>query len=191
MAYCTKCELTTDYIVKTVDLEIEIKDQTIGLPNAQLAFCVNCNEEIFVEHIDSKNQEEAFNIYRKIKGLIAPSEIKKIRSAYGINQRVFSKLLGFGEITITRYENGSLPTFAQSQAIKASEDPKVMLNLLNFNSTKIESHEAEKLNSHLKSILNSPKETAVTFLDELINKYGLQKELKDDLKRLRMLLTTK
>ena len=54
------------------------------------------------------------------------NEIKLIRKKYGMNQKEFSQALGFGEITIHRFENGSIQTEAVDAVIRLSEEPDIM-----------------------------------------------------------------
>lgn len=47
------------------------------------------------------------SIFRKEVETLDREEIKRIRSKFGLSQKVFSKLLGWGEVTIGRYERGT------------------------------------------------------------------------------------
>ena len=42
------------------------------------------------------------------KGFLQPEEIEKIRKQYGLSQKNFARLLGWGDITIHRYESGAI-----------------------------------------------------------------------------------
>ena len=41
---------------------------------------------------------------------ITPDEIKRIRKKYGLTQQAFARLLGIGEASMVRYENGQPPS---------------------------------------------------------------------------------
>ena len=64
------------------------------------------------EKLGNENLRVIRNAYRKKMNLLTDNEIKKTREMYNLNQRNFSLLLGFGEVTITRYK--SLFFIAQS-----------------------------------------------------------------------------
>lgn len=64
-------------------------------------------EEIFDPKLEQENDINLYNEYRKIKGLILPEKIKEIRKKFGVTQTIFAKVLGLGDKTIARYENGS------------------------------------------------------------------------------------
>lgn len=88
-------------------------------------------EEIFDPKLEQENDINLYNEYRKIKGLLLPEKIKEIRKKFGVTQTIFAKVLGLGDKTIARYENGSLQDMAQNNLIKAvSERPIYFLELL-------------------------------------------------------------
>lgn len=55
-----------------------------------------------------ENLLRARDSYRKKKGLLTSNEIASIRSYYGLTQSDFSALLGWGDITVTRYETKTI-----------------------------------------------------------------------------------
>ena len=95
-------------------------------------------EEVFDRNIEIENDIRLYDIYKKRVNLLTTNEIKLIRKKYGMNQKEFSQALGFGEITIHRFENGSIQTEAVDAVIRLSEEPDIMYKLLiknksNFN----------------------------------------------------------
>lgn len=75
-------------------------------------------EEIYDPKLEQENDIELYNEYRKLNSLLFPEEIKAIREKYGVTQVEFAQILGLGDKTITRYENGSLQDNAQNNLIK-------------------------------------------------------------------------
>ena len=57
-------------------------------------------------------------------------QIKEIRKRSGLSQRAFARLLGIGEASITRYENGVTPTKANANLIRAATIPEFMAGCL-------------------------------------------------------------
>ena len=49
-------------------------------------------------------------------------EIKDIRTRYGLSQQAFARVLGLGEASIVRYENGQKPTRANANLIRAAKN---------------------------------------------------------------------
>jgi putative zinc finger/helix-turn-helix YgiT family protein len=194
LLYCHHCDKKVDYIVKNVDsMDYAVKDEVVQVLDAKLCFCSTCDTELFHEMHDAENQTQAFYAYRVIKSLIQPEKIIEIRKRYELTQRAFSKLLGFGEITITRYENGSLPTLAQNQILLSAGDPKKMLAMLNLNANLISEKEAEKLKLILMNEILSDENSSEYLIKQLISKYTAlnQAEMVDDLNTLKSKLEGK
>lgn len=61
---------------------------------------------------------------------ITAQEIKRIRGKYGLTQQAFARLLGIGDASIVRYENGITPTRSISNLIRAANMPEFMLDCL-------------------------------------------------------------
>lgn len=58
--------------------------------------------------IMDENLLRARDAYRTQKGLLTSKEIVKIRDFYGLAQSDFSALLGWGDVTVTRYESKTI-----------------------------------------------------------------------------------
>lgn len=61
---------------------------------------------------------------------MTPDEIKEIRGKYGLSQKAFALLLGIGEASMVRYENGQEPSKANANLIRAAKYPRFMLDCL-------------------------------------------------------------
>lgn len=95
-------------VVKIRKSEVEIKN-TIIVYDEKYVLDEN-GEEIFDRDIEIENDKKLFDEYKKIKGLLTSKEIKNIRKKYDLNQKEFAKILGLGEVSINRFENGSIQT---------------------------------------------------------------------------------
>lgn len=119
--FCPNC-------FKEVELEIETRLETYpvkGEPTtveAQVCVCPDCKNDVWVTEYDEANLERANNVYKKKHGLLLPSRIKQIREGYGLTQTAFSKILGFGEKTIARYENGYIQDEAHNNLLLLVSD---------------------------------------------------------------------
>ena len=74
-----------------------------------------------------------------------PNEIKKIRKKYNLTQSAFSKLLGFGEKTITRYENGSIQDLAHDNLIRLMNSQNSFMEIWNLHKNKLTQVENENI----------------------------------------------
>lgn len=113
---CSECRKRVSYHIfkrpaKTIIKDIEIEyEEYYGI-------CDECQSEMYVPGLDDRNEEIIEEEFRKKKGLITVSDIKKILEKYNIEKRPLSKLMGFGEITITRYIDGQLPSAKYSNIL--------------------------------------------------------------------------
>lgn len=108
-------------------------------------------EEVFDRNIEIENDTRLYDIYKKQMSLLTSSEIKNIRKKYDMNQKEFALSIGVGEITIHRFENGSIQTESVDSIIRLSEDPDIMYNLLIKNQTNLSDNDfnifLEKVNA--------------------------------------------
>lgn len=66
---------------------------------------------------------DAYAMYRKAKGMLAPKRIRDWRGEYDLKQSEVTALLGWGEVTLGRYENGSLQSEAHDKQLADLIDP--------------------------------------------------------------------
>lgn len=119
--FCYACFKEMETELKSVEETIVVKGTPINTIS-EVRYCTACGGEIFDEKLDSKNLNMAYDLYKKEKGLLLPSEIESIRKKYSLSAKAFSKLLGFGEKTVTRYENGAIQDEAQNNLIFLMQD---------------------------------------------------------------------
>jgi putative zinc finger/helix-turn-helix YgiT family protein len=130
------------YYIKGEPIEI-LETVRINLKN---------NEEIFDEELEDEKLEKIYNQYKEKHSLLMPKKIKEIREKYGVSQRAFSRILGWGEVTIHRYETGALQDRSHNDALVLLENPDNMKILLENNKNKINSKDYIKIKSNLKKI---------------------------------------
>lgn len=127
---CWNCARETDYIIKGRKAYRSVKG-TDYTYNESYAVCSECGEEITAPGLDDENEKRFENLYRKAHQLITVEEIKHILRKYDIEKRPLSNLMGFGELTITRYLEGQLPSRRYSDALyEVLRQPVVMRRYL-------------------------------------------------------------
>lgn len=157
--FCPNCE---EYTEATLGVEKEIynvRGEPIEI-EAEVAICQKCGAKIFDEERDSRNLEKAYSQYRENHNLLPPDKIRTIREKYGLSQRSLSRLLGWGEITIHRYENGAIQDNVHDSTLRLIEDPQNMQKFLEANQNKLPSYIAAKLETRIASFLQEDKEQA-------------------------------
>lgn len=85
-----------------------------------------------------RNAQEIDEQYRAAEGIVTIDDIEKLMKIYKIGKAPLSLVLGFGEITITRYLAGQIPSKEYSDRIRRElASPVYMKMLLQKNKEKI------------------------------------------------------
>ncbi len=135
--FCTSCREWTVYEVRTLAEKEIIKGKEYEFTFTK-AFCTACGAEMSVPGLIDINIKERDEQYREAEGLISVNDIRKLMDIYHIGKAPLSIALGFGEITISRYLDGQMPSKAYSNVIKeALSSPEYMETLLNQNREKV------------------------------------------------------
>ena len=114
--YCPYCKKEVEYKIEKRKLK-EFRGIEVNTFE-NVAICNECNQDLYVNKIEDENNERIYKIYREKANIIKAEDIVKLREKYDISQRELTAILGFGKMTINRYERGGLPTKSQSDYIK-------------------------------------------------------------------------
>lgn len=102
-----------------------VKDETVEY-NEVYFLCTNAIGSDYSEFVPAgvmnENLLEARNAYRLNHDLLTSNDIISIRMSYGLTQNEFSLLLGFGEVTIARFETKLIQTKPYDDLIKSARD---------------------------------------------------------------------
>ncbi|KJS16154.1 MAG: zinc finger/helix-turn-helix protein [Peptococcaceae bacterium BRH_c4b] len=140
IGFCEKCHDMVEYSVKEEKKTKIIKGKEIKY-TGRVAFCSECEDELFVADVRDYNLQMLDIAFREQEKLISVSEIESILERYKIGKRPLSLLLGWGEVTVTRYLNRDIPTKQYSETLKKIlYDPNYMAEILEKNKEKITTH---------------------------------------------------
>ena len=114
--YCPYCKKEVEYKIEKRDVK-EFRGIEINTYE-NVAACKECHQDLYVNEIEEKNNERIYELYREKANIIKPQDIVDLRKKYDISQRELTAILGFGKMTINRYERGGVPTKSQSDYIK-------------------------------------------------------------------------
>ena len=114
--FCPYCKKEVEYKIEQRELK-EFRGIEVNTFE-NVAICNECNQDLYVNKIEDENNERIYKIYREKANVIKAEDIVKLREKYDISQRELTAILGFGKMTINRYERGGLPTKSQSDYIK-------------------------------------------------------------------------
>jgi putative zinc finger/helix-turn-helix YgiT family protein len=126
--YCPNCESEQELERVRRREIVTVRGEKIEV-QASYWRCRTCGEEF--EGPDGHDEvADAYAQYRKKKGLMQPEEIKHLREVYGLTQSELAKILGFGAVTLSRYETGMLQTAAQDRILQMLRDPRSFWSLI-------------------------------------------------------------
>lgn len=112
--------------------------------------------EFVPAEIMDENLLRARDAYRTSKGLLTSSQIAEIRKNYGLTQSEFSALLGWGEVTITRYETKSIQDETYDRYMRMVRDnPSFALQSLKEHQDKFSKQRYNELKSLIQSQVDS------------------------------------
>ena len=81
----------------------------------------------------------------KAEDQLTPEKIISIREKYNASQKAFAIILGMGELTINKYEQGEKPSSSNRLLLLLSEDPACFYKMYTINKYKIGSVQKEKI----------------------------------------------
>lgn len=135
--YCIECRKEIEYTVEKKKIQKVIRDKKYEF-EISVALCTECGEEMSLPEFLDLNINEIDEQYRNAESIVSIEDIERLMKIYNIGKAPLSLALGFGEVTITRYLAGQIPSKEYSDIIKkALSSPKFMKELLLNNKEKI------------------------------------------------------
>ena len=148
---CPICEDITNLSYGTKTETLTINNQKINVTSK----VYRCEDEkhFFYDPVDEENKfQDAYRKYRQINGLLQPEEIKEIREKYGLSQRALARFLGWGEITIQRYESGALQDNAHNFLLVSIKETRNFEKLYEKRKEQLDAKDVRKINKRLDEI---------------------------------------
>lgn len=137
--FCTVCRKETEYTLQKRNITKTIKDAEYTF-SITAAVCNECGEEMSIPGLIDRNIQEVDEQYRDYEGIVSVDDIEKLMKIYKIGKAPLSLALGFGEVTVTRYLSGQIPSKEYSDIMKmALSSPAFMKGKLHENKEKIAS----------------------------------------------------
>ena len=163
-AFCANCNKKVDYSIRKNIIQ-EYKGQLVNV-GENIAVCDECGEDIFVPAIEDDNLKILYKTYGEMAGIISSQEIIKFREKYDLSQRELVSLLGWGKMTINRYERGALPSKSHSDILN-----NIVSNEEMFKQKVKEAYVAERINektyNKITKCFQSSRENIVKLLLEI------------------------
>jgi len=125
---------------------------------SRIGICSKCGHELFLEELEEGNFKRAYDAYRRKHEMLTASEIRDIRENYGLSQRALAQLLGMGEVTVSRYENGAIQTRGHDHLLKLLREPENVRTLLDETESNLPSPVREQLATRLDELLGKSRQ---------------------------------
>lgn len=107
---------------------------------------------------------------------LMPQDIKRIREKYGLTQQGFARLLGLGEASVVRYENGQVPSKANANLIRAAENPGFIADCLERDGELLSVSQRERTEKIVYTLVSLDEDGEIMDMDE-IYEITLQQEV--------------
>lgn len=157
--FCEICLDDKHYIIKEEKIDYA-RGKEIKYMRKQ-AYCTECHSPMYIPQINDESLEALYSKIREADDIISIDEIKEILVKYNIKKRPRSLLLEWGEVTITRYLDGDLPTKNYSDKLKlVLNNIDEMSKLLESNKDKISEVAYKKCRDKINELQKS--ESAVS-----------------------------
>jgi len=120
--YCPFCNdnAHVNYEERTDAYKVRGKSIEVCLP---VPICTKCQKTFSTTAVDQQAFEMVNAKYREQEKLLSPQQIIDIRKMYSLSQRSLAMLIGMGEISIHRYENGHLQDASNDALLRACKNP--------------------------------------------------------------------
>lgn len=170
---CPICDKIHEIEIRKRTAKAIIKDESVEY-SERYYYCPlsleDENEFVSAEMMDA-NLLSARNAYRIKHGLLTSDEIVEIRNMYSMSQSDFSLLLGWGEITVCRYETKGIQDETYDKMMcMARDNPAFIMECLKEHKDKFTQEKFQLLKTKIQNQLKTKGES---YLKEqtLLSKY--------------------
>lgn len=169
---CPICGIEKNIIYGEIKEGLKVRGEDIEV-FTRVHYCPDGDHSFYSIDDEDEKFQLAYTEYRKRKGLLQPIEIKQIREKYGLSQRAFARLLGWGEITIHRYESGAIQDDVHNDLLLMIRE---LENFKKYFITKRNSIEPAIANKVENKIIEIEKERISRTFDLLIKLFSSEKQ---------------
>lgn len=176
--YCPFCDKEHEVKILANETITKIKGEEVKFIE-QNYYCEICDVEFSDGEMFDNNLLRARDQYRKQHNLLTSNEIKSIREKYGLSQSTLALILGWGEVTITRYETKEIQNENYDAILrKISNDPYYLYDCFKLNINNFTQKQQMKISQKIFSIAPNNDQTNKLIEESLIKKhFGLDQEI--------------
>lgn len=151
--YCPFCKKTHEVeVVKEATTAI-VKDENV-LYNKEYCICPVHNKKFETKAQENKNELLLKDTYKKEHYLLTSEELKAIRKSYDLTQEEFALILGWGSVTISRYESKDIQNEKYDKILRNIENnPYILYGYFQLNEFVFKEERREEIKKKLLSKL--------------------------------------
>ncbi|MGB8955736.1 MAG: type II TA system antitoxin MqsA family protein [Tumebacillaceae bacterium] len=163
--YCPFCE--REHEIRVVQRRSQTIVENTPVEYEEEVYVCPVNKDSFVtKELLGKNLLSTRDSYRKLIGRLLSGEIKQIRNKYDLTQKELSNLLGWGDVTIQRYEKKLVQDETYDQKMRLiNDDPYFALDELERHKDRFSEQRYFEIKSRIKTII---KESGVYYLKKRV-----------------------
>lgn len=144
--YCPNCDCERELRREARSETYTVRKDAVSV-EGEVSICAVCGEHVLDPKRDDDLLRRVYAEYRGRHGLLGPEQIREKRGVYGLSQRALSRLLGWGPITIQRYEQGALQDEAHDVVLRQLDKADFVLSMLARNGHRLSEREREHIGS--------------------------------------------
>ncbi len=178
--FCQECNHDVELEVKSTTLKGTLKGEEIQYEGKKI-YGSDCQHEISDNEILKLNQQILDDTFRQHHGILSQDIIRQLPARYTIGKRPLSIILGWGELTFTRYYEGSIPSATYSNVLsEIYKSPSAYLKLLEQRKDLISASAYNKSKSTTLELIKNSTDTFdvfnyILFKCEDITQYSIYK----------------
>ncbi len=117
--------------------------------------CSSCSEEFESSKSNADPVAEAYTLYRKKNSMLTPDQIKGFRHKFDLTQKELTLLLGWGAVTLSRYENEAFQNLSHDRELQEAGTSEGLLKLIELTPTALADNKRGRLIPSFWKHLNS------------------------------------
>lgn len=125
---CPSCEKVSELEHVREREVVDVRGEAIDV-EVEFFKCTECGEG-FENTRGSDSLALAYREYRKRHDMLQPEQIREWRKKYGLTQKELGQLLGWGGVTLSRYETGALQVEAHEKILRLAMEPHNLITLI-------------------------------------------------------------
>ncbi len=155
---CPHCRVSKEFRLHSKEETVSVRGVDVAVP-AQFLVCTNCSGEFNDPLSEFDQMELAYREFRSKKGMLQPEQLKSYRRDLGLTQRELCQLLGWGKVTLSRYESGWLQDESHDRALQLAMQPAGLLKLLEI-AAKTKTLSEERIETLRHRVIRPPVNSA-------------------------------